>query len=167
MHSDSTAERVYSNDGNRAVVDLISRDALTVLDVGCGDGANAALLRARDPHKKIYGITCSAEEAELASIRLDKCFTLDLEKPLPEEVRAQRFDCILMSHVLEHLSDPARLVGQLSHNLNPGGLCVVAVPNVANWRVRADFLRGKFEYQATGTLDETHLRFFTYDSAAA
>jgi hypothetical protein len=43
---------------------------------------------------------------------------------------------------------------------------LVSVPNVVNWQTRLAFLFGRFEYQSTGVLDRTHVRFFTFRSAA-
>jgi 2-polyprenyl-3-methyl-5-hydroxy-6-metoxy-1,4-benzoquinol methylase len=159
------SEKVYDNEGNADVVALVPESARSVLDVGCGAGSNAALLRRRDPEKRIYGITGSASEAERARQHMVQCWVADLEAPLPAELTALRFDCIMLSHVLEHLRDPAALLGRLVSQLEPGGRCVIAVPNVMNWRERTQFLAGKFEYQKDGTLDETHLRFFTYFTA--
>ena len=42
---------------------------------------------------------------------------------------------------------------------------LIAVPNVLSWRMRLQFLQGNFEYESTGVLDDTHLRFFTYFTA--
>lgn len=38
---------------------------------------------------------------------------------------------------------------------------LISLPNVAIWNVRFAILAGRFEYQDTGTLDRTHIRFFT------
>jgi SAM-dependent methyltransferase len=159
------SERTYSNAGNRAVVDLIDPAAVRVLDVGCGAGDTARLLRARDPHKRIYGITASPAEAARARAVLEACWVADLERELPPELRAQQFDVLIFSHVLEHLREPQHLVRRLSEQLRTGGTCVIAVPNLVSWRQRLDFLRGRFQYQRDGVMDETHLRFFTYRTA--
>ena len=45
--------------------------------------------------------------------------------------------------------------------LTPGGAIIVSLPNVANWRVRLALLFGMFNYQASGILDRTHVRFYT------
>jgi 2-polyprenyl-3-methyl-5-hydroxy-6-metoxy-1,4-benzoquinol methylase len=162
----ATTDRVYANAGNPDVVRLIDADAMEILDVGCGAGDNAALLLQQDSRRSIYGITRSEPEAARARKYMRECWVADLEGPLPSDLLGRTFDCILFSHVLEHLQDPSQLVATLASVLRPSGACVFAVPNVLNWRDRLRFLQGKFEYQETGTLDSTHLRFFTYDTAA-
>jgi len=43
---------------------------------------------------------------------------------------------------------------------------LIAVPNTLEWRTRLRFLRGQFDYADSGILDRTHLRFFTWQTAA-
>jgi SAM-dependent methyltransferase len=73
----------------------------------------------------------------------------------------ERFDVIVFADVLEHLLDPVGTLHGYLRFLAPGGRVLVSVPNVAVWNVRAGLLLGRFQYTATGTLDRTHLRFFT------
>lgn len=158
--------RIYANAGNPGVVAMVTTEASTVLDVGCGAGDNAALLQSRVPAPRIFGITASQEESALARRYMEQVWTMDLEGVMPAQLQQQRFDCILCAHVLEHLRKPEVVVERLARLLNPGGQMVIAVPNVLHWRQRADFVAGRFEYASAGVMDETHLRFFTYDSAA-
>jgi 2-polyprenyl-3-methyl-5-hydroxy-6-metoxy-1,4-benzoquinol methylase len=160
-------ERAYTNSGNAAVVALVDPAAVSVLDVGCGSGDTARLLRARDPHKRVFGITASSAEAEVARHELEDCWIADLEGELPADVTQRQFDVLILAHVLEHLREPQRVLQRLSRCLKPGGTCVIAVPNVMVWRQRWLFLRGRFEYQRDGVMDETHLRFFSYETAFA
>jgi 2-polyprenyl-3-methyl-5-hydroxy-6-metoxy-1,4-benzoquinol methylase len=160
------SQKLYDNDGNSAVVGLVPQSARTVLDVGCGAGANARLLLQRNADTHIFGLTGSPSEAERARATMRACWVVDLERELPSEVAAMTFDCIVMSHVLEHLTRPEQLVARCAALLKPGGTCVIAVPNVLNWRDRLAFARGHFEYRDGGTLDSTHLRFYTYETAA-
>jgi len=164
MQSD-TSHKIYTNDGNAAVVSLIDRNARDVLDVGCGTGGTATLLRTRDPHKRLYGITGSSAEAELARPRFEHCWVADLEGQLPASLLEHRFDVVICAHVLEHLRQPQHVLRQLVQLLRPGGQCVVAIPNVVSWRQRWQFFRGRFEYQADGVMDATHLRFYSYWTA--
>ena len=73
----------------------------------------------------------------------------------------RRFDLILFSDILEHLYDPAEVLARHLSWLAPGGYVVISVPNIAIWNTRLSLLLGRFEYQDTGTLDRTHIRYFT------
>ena len=158
--------RIYANAGNPPLLELLDADARIVLDVGCGAGDNAALLRARNPETQVYGITGSEPEAVVARAHVAQCWVADLERGFPPDARALQYDAVIFSHVLEHLRDPAELVRRSVTLLRPGGACVIAVPNVLVWSQRARFLLGRFEYESAGIMDETHLRFFTYETAA-
>ena len=63
--------------------------------------------------------------------------------------------------MIEHTLDPVGTLRQTARALEPGGTLLVSVPNVAHWSVRGALLFGRFEYTRSGTLDWTHLRFFT------
>ena len=76
----------------------------------------------------------------------------------------QRFDVILAGDFLEHLVDPLTMLRQLKGYLSEAGYVVASIPNIAHGSVRLSLLSGKFQYRNIGILDETHLRFFTYDS---
>jgi SAM-dependent methyltransferase len=159
------ADRVYRNAGNLPLLDLLDGEAGQVLDVGCGAGDNAVLLKARFPTCEVHGVTRSAREAEIAKQRMAACSVLDIEDNIPMEIATMQFDTIIFSHVLEHLRDPAVVVSRFSRLLKIGGTVLIAVPNVLSWSMRWQFLWGDFEYRSEGVLDDTHLRFFTYFTA--
>jgi SAM-dependent methyltransferase len=76
-----------------------------------------------------------------------------------------RFDCVVCSHVLEHLCWPERFLVAARPLLAPGGRLVIALPNVLAWRQRMAFLAGRFRYADGGLMDRTHFRFFDWSSA--
>jgi 2-polyprenyl-3-methyl-5-hydroxy-6-metoxy-1,4-benzoquinol methylase len=159
-------ERVYSNDGNAPLIDLLDKKCSRLLDIGCGAGGNAALVRAKFPDCDVFGITYSAPEASLAQAHMVKCWVADIEAQLPSDLENQSFDALILSHVLEHLRDPPTAVAHFSRLLRTGGQVLIAVPNILYWAMRLQFLRGDFEYQPSGMLDDTHLHFFTYLTAS-
>ena len=164
---DAGVGRVYSNRGNLGLLALFdAAPPQRVLDVGCGAGDNAALLRERYPGVVVDGITKSHAEAELAARHLDRRWVFDIERPVWPEPELGRYDALIFSHVLEHLREPSRVLARFARLLGAGGSVYVAVPNVLSWRQRLLFLRGRFEYTDSGVLDATHLRFFTYLTAA-
>lgn len=159
------ADHVYTNNGNAPLIDLLDGDVRQVLDVGCGAGDNAVLLRARFPDCQIHGLTLSAAESAIAASRMNSCTVWDIESGIPDAFRFRTFDAILFSHVLEHLHNPDLVLADFSRLLKRGGSALVAVPNVVTWSMRWRILRGEFQYQSEGILDSTHLRFFTYHTA--
>lgn len=159
------ADRVYSNQGNAPLIDLLGKGWNRLLDIGCGAGDNAALVKSRHSECEVYGITNSAVEADLARRHMAQCWVFDIESELPAHLTNQSFDVLIFSHVLEHLRDPAVVLARFSRLLRNGGSVLIAVPNVLSWRMRLQFLLGNFEYESAGVLDDTHLRFFTYFTA--
>lgn len=160
-------DRVYQNSGNAPLIDMLDlgRHDARILDVGCGAGDNASLLRAKYPNCTIIGITNSEKEASIARTKMTSCHVVDVEAELPQDLAVQQFDVIVFCHVLEHLRYPALVLSRFACLLHTGGVVVIAVPNVLFWSMRWQFLLGNFEYQAAGVLDDTHLRFFTYKTA--
>jgi SAM-dependent methyltransferase len=77
------------------------------------------------------------------------------------------FDCVLFNDVLEHLLDPKSALQLARTLLRQGGVVVASIPNIRHfqtqWRL---LLHGEWVYRDSGTLDRTHLRFFTCKSIA-
>jgi SAM-dependent methyltransferase len=158
-------DRVYTNDGNAPLIALLDRGVRQILDVGCGAGNNAELLKVKYPDCEVYGITHSYAEAHITRKVMTGCWVSDIEDDLPADLIGMRFDAIVFSHVLEHVRDPALVLQKFANLLRRGATVIIAVPNVLSWAMRLQFLQGDFEYQSDGVLDDTHLRFFTYLTA--
>lgn len=163
--SGSEGDRVYANEGNAPLIDLLGLTSGRVLDVGCGAGDNARLLRRRSPQLEIHGVTHSEAEARIALTSMSSCSVFDVEKEIPSDLASMTFDAIVFSHVLEHMRHPAEVLRKFSSLLRRQGVVLIAVPNVLSWAMRWRFMRGHFEYTSDGVLDDTHLRFFTYLTA--
>lgn len=147
---------------NKPVFDQIPLDAKNILDIGCGSGALGKAIK-ETRQCRIVGITYSDKEANLASQRLDSVIVADINELDISSVG--HFDCIICSHILEHLYKPEKLLIALHQNLNKGGKLVVALPNVLFFRQRLEFIKGKFKYTDGGVMDKTHFRFYDWDTA--
>lgn len=147
---------------NPPLFQRLPRSARRILDVGCGDGTLGRAIKA-EWTATVVGITHSEEEAERARSGLDEVLVADLETYDPAPLG--RFDAVVCSHVLEHLSRPERWLKALHPCFTTSGTLVVALPNVLFWRQRLRFLRGRFRYTAGGLMDSTHLRFFDWETA--
>jgi 2-polyprenyl-3-methyl-5-hydroxy-6-metoxy-1,4-benzoquinol methylase len=153
---------IYRNDGNRALLAMLPRPPGHILDCGCGAGDNARLAAALGWH--VTGITIDAREREAALPYCDDVVIADLELGLPSEL-PERFDVVLMSHILEHLAHPGHLLADVRGRLGAAGVAAVALPNVLHYQQRLRFLRGNFAYHDDGIMDRTHLHFYTYTTA--
>jgi SAM-dependent methyltransferase len=134
---------------------------LRVLDVGCGSGVHGAELHRVHGHQ-VVGVDLSASSVDKARTRLAEAYVADVTRPEEYPFSGRRqFDVILFSDMLEHLADPLGVLVRHYRLLTPNGHIVISLPNVAIWNVRLALLFGRFEYTDTGTMDRTHLRFFT------
>ena len=161
MSSNVYETRVYSNRGNPELISLVPKFANRILDVGCGSGDNAKCLASQG--REVWGITLSPEEAFLARPFCKDVCVADIEQGLPPSF-PELFDCIVLSHVLEHLVRPKKVLAELCTRLTPDGSLLIAVPNMAHWRMRLQFLKGEWTRPDNGPLDSTHLQFWSFDS---
>ena len=155
--------RPYFEIANPEIPNILqgSPRGLRVLDVGCGSGTHGAELFRLFGHR-VVGVDLSEPSIEKAKARLAEAYVADVTQPdrYPFYGR-QFFDVVLFSDMLEHLTDPLQVLLGHYRLLAPGGQILISLPNVAIWNVRLALLWGRFEYGDTGTLDRTHLRFFT------
>ncbi len=148
---------------NPGVLSRVPSDSQRILDVGCGSGVLGRVLKEQRPARFVAGITHSELEAAEARERLDQTIVADLETFDFGELG--RFDCVICSHVLEHLRNPVQVLARLRPILAPGGTILIALPNVLYWRQRLQFLMGRFRYTRGGLMDDTHLIFFDWTTA--
>lgn len=162
IQANACDNKVYEA-ANLPLLDLLPGKPGRVLDCGCGDGGNARILRERG--WRVEGITISPEEARLASEHCERVHLADLEQGVPAEVEGG-FDVVLLSHVMEHLRGPERLLADVRKVLAPGGIVAVGLPNTLFFPYRLQLMLGRLEYQRTGVLDHTHVHLYTFETGA-
>jgi SAM-dependent methyltransferase len=106
----------------RLDAELAGRHRLQVLDIGCGSE-----LRVRIPeHAWVTGVD-EDETALSRNPQLDEVVVTDLASWEPPR---EHFDLVVSWWVLEHLSDPRAALSRLAGAVRPGGLVLLAVPNL-------------------------------------
>jgi SAM-dependent methyltransferase len=127
-----------------------------ILDVGCGDGALLSELRRRGFGQGLHGVEITEAAVRIASERpeIDSVEWYDgtrLETP------DRGYDLGIVSHVLEHVVDPAALLAEVGRAC---GVVVMEVPLEANLSARRE---GKREHAE----EVGHLQRLDRDSARA
>lgn len=100
-----------------------------VLELGCGMGHLLAWLMDR---YQVYGsdINPWALAQARRNVPQGKFVLLSADEPLVFD--AQIFDVVVAKHVVEHLRHPERAISEMSRVLKPGGLLVLATPNLGS-----------------------------------
>ncbi len=133
-----------------------------VLDVGCDTGRFGQVLR-QEKACVVHGVEAFVAAAEQARDHLDQVFVQTIKDESSFDPLWD-YDVILFLDVLEHLQDPWAVLRGTYQALKPGGLLQLVVPNVAHLAVVKRLLMGRFDYAQHGTMDRTHLRWFTRSS---
>ena len=128
----------------------------SVLEIGCGRGATAALIKQRFGCRTV-GIELNPKAAEAAEAQLDRVIHGDVQTVEPGE----KFDAIVAFELFEHLTDGQAFLERAAGWLRPGGRMVFSVPNVGHYSVVEDLIAGRWDYIPMGLLCATHVRFFT------
>lgn len=131
------------------------------LEVGCGEGATLEYLKSAGADF-VAGVDINAGAIRAGAQRgLDLMLAADVEKDeLP--FAAREFDVIILADVLEHLREPWEALKKITGYLKDDGHVLISIPNVRHYRVVRDLVfHDKWEYEDSGILDSSHMRFFT------
>jgi 2-polyprenyl-3-methyl-5-hydroxy-6-metoxy-1,4-benzoquinol methylase len=152
----------YYAQARTEMVPYIPANCRRLLDVGCGGGDFAALIR-QQRGVEVWGVEpvgkAAAEAAKLLNVVRHGEFRPELGLP------AAHFDCVVFNDVLEHLIEPSEALVYARTLLTPKGVVVASIPNIRHFRTFWEIaVRGEWQYRDLGILDRTHLRFFTKKS---
>lgn len=138
----------------------LPEDAKKIIDIGCGNGAFAEVLK-KENNAEVWGIEYMDREAQVAKSKIDKVFSGPCENYI-DELPDGYFDVIYFNDVLEHLVDPYEVLDKIKYKLAPNGIVISSIPNVRyhNTFMRL-LLKKDWLYEDYGVMDRTHLRFFT------
>lgn len=156
----------YSYSLNRMVFNEVHETSVC-LDVGCWSGnlGKALIIEKQCIVDGIDVKTDVLKKAEKNGYRKTYLINFNNEKVDFKQIK-QKYDVIICADILEHLVNPDIVLKNLMKNLTPNGKIIISLPNVAFLLNRLLLMFGKWEYREFGTLDKTHLRFYTIASLA-
>ena len=97
-----------------------------MLDLGCGDGT--VLWLARENGWDVKGVELFPEHSQL--VRETLGFDVDTSDIASYNGEEGCWDCVVLTHVLEHLPDPVGALTKIRNLLKPAGAGVLEFPNI-------------------------------------
>jgi methionine biosynthesis protein MetW len=156
----------------------IESNPKTVLDIGCGDGTIAKIIKELTD-AEVYGVDVSDDQVQISlkkgiiAQKIDVC-----RENLP--FKQQFFDVVLLSRVIEHLINPDFTISEINRVLKRGGILILSTPNLASWYNRLLLLVGiqpvftevstrmilgrKFRFLGQYSTPVGHIRVFTLNA---
>jgi SAM-dependent methyltransferase len=102
-----------------------------ILDVGCGNNSSSRTKR-HYPKCRYYGLD-KARQQDISNqdiISMEQFFEIDLSNTNSlSQVPDMFFDCVLLSHVIEHLENGGEVIVSLLQKLVKGGVIYIEFPS--------------------------------------
>ena len=127
----------------------LSKDSVKILDIGCSTGYLLHLFKS-DGYKNVLGVeaskACSYIGRELYGVEI-------VSNPLSELALSDQFDLIILSGVLEHISDINEAMKSILPLLSRNGLIYIVVPDASDFSSNPIEPFHEFSFE--------HINFFT------
>lgn len=168
ISAEQSVEHSYYSIVRESLTSLLMAPPGHVLEIGCGTGKTLEYLKLNGA-STVSGIELREEVALAASKNkhIDSIYNinfLDANSP----IAGKKYDTIILSHVLEHFTEPTKVLSAVKAHMHHNSIFLVAVPNIRHLSVIIPLvLKGEFEYKESGILDHTHFKFFTKKSIVA
>jgi ubiquinone/menaquinone biosynthesis C-methylase UbiE len=137
----------------------------SILELGLGHGISTAYFAPRFSRYQVIDgsaemIARFRERFDIGNVDIVEAYFEDFETD-------ERFDCIVMGFVLEHVEEPGLVLDRYRRFLVPGGAVFVTVPNAESLHRRIGHAAGLLpEIDQLSNVDREfgHRRYFTLDS---
>lgn len=104
-----------------------------ILDIGCGNGK--ILVLAKDNGWQANGL----ELSESLARSINENFGIDVTVANFLEYKpddSEKYDLVVLRHVLEHLPDSISAMKKINNLLKPGGYCVMEFPDIESYEMK-------------------------------
>ena len=134
---------------------LLKANKPKICEIGCGNGKNLSKFQAVG--YDVFGVEPDPAARKMAQKITPNIFNGTAEE-LPEAIENEKYDIVLMSHVLEHCLDINNVMSNVKKILKDGGVYIVEIPNCNSL--------GFQTYQGEWPWSDIprHLNFFTRSS---
>ncbi len=128
---------------------------LRILDIGCGNHS-PSLTKKYIGNCEYHGLdinqTYNYQDSDFACI--DRFYKIDLNSSSLDEIHDDYYDCIIFSHIIEHLSSGLEILSQLHKKLKNGGILYIETPSQISLSLPS--MKGTLNFWD----DQTHKRIY-------
>lgn len=135
----------------------------SLLDLGCGEGVVTAKFRKN--FKRIVGVDGTSSQISLAKSKHKGIEFIHCN--IEEFETEERFDCVLLLFILEHVDNPHQLIKIAKKFVKKGGFIHIHVPNVNSLNRRLGKIMGLLKHESElheHDIDSGHKRMFDLKS---
>jgi 2-polyprenyl-3-methyl-5-hydroxy-6-metoxy-1,4-benzoquinol methylase len=144
----------YHEHGGEEVLDAIPSNAKKVLNVGGVMGITEAALLSRGmevasiPIDPVVAQCIQAKGVRITPAHFGKAF---------EVMASERFDCILMVNIIQHLKEPVEVLSGLRKMLSPDGCIILVAPKINCLKTWAKSIGKRKKWWMPLSFDETRM----------
>ena len=158
----------WNSNNTMTIIAEVINDNSKVLEFGPASGRLTKYLKS-EKNCTVYIVELDEESGNIAKKYAEKALIGEVEGNIEsfnwtEAYADEKFDYIIFADVLEHLRNPLTVLEKSKEFLKSDGYIIFSVPNIAHNSVIIDLMKNRFNYSDTGILDNTHLKFWTYES---
>lgn len=158
--------QTYYDGLNQKLYNSIPESSQNILEIGGGSGRLGKLYKENHPGSKWTNIDKDRLSVEQAKEFLDCALHQDLNcSSLRFPEGFSRFDTVILGDLLEHMTNPEKLLRELYSVTTDSAKIICCLPNATHYSVLQRFMSGDMSYDETGLLDSTHYRLFSQQSA--
>jgi len=147
-----------------AVLDMLAslhlpQDRMRVFELGCGNGAVAAVLTQQG--YQVTGVDVSVQGVEQAQQRQPH-LSLQLGSAYDRLAETYgRFPIVISLEVVEHLYAPRAFARTLYDLVEPAGTAIISTPYHGYWKNLALALTGRLDHHFAALWDHGHIKFWS------
>ena len=161
MHTLPNTPKNYYNANRKELTQLLPHKYSKVLEIGCAEGDFRANLTQNNEY---WGVEPALSAAKIAEEKVSQVLVGTYDEVI-EKIPNNYFDLVICNDVIEHMSNHDAFLQSIKSKIVINGCLIASIPNVRHVSNLFKILIQKdWQYQDSGILDRTHLRFFTEKS---
>lgn len=137
------------------IVRNLKQEPENILDVGCGTGYFAHLLKVMYPNAKVYGVDISNTALSIGKEKYKEIIFIKADAEVKLPFRDNTFDLVISGEHIEHIRDIDQNLLEINRVMRIRGTLIITTPNLVSAFNRLLVLVGKWPFYFEASLLKT------------